>query len=57
MDRIMEIRIYGYGKCIANREHLVLTDYGAVGRKDGQPIRQIRAEDAPEMGGMEVMQT
>ena len=55
MDRIMEIRIYGYGKCIANREHLVLTDYGAVGRKDGQPIRQIRAEDAPEMGGMEVM--
>lgn len=51
------LNTYGYGKSIVNREYLVLTDFGAVGRKDGQPIRQIRAEDAPEMGGMKVMQT
>lgn len=33
-----------YGKAVMERHHSVLTDYGAVERKDGQPIQRQEPE-------------
>ena len=44
------MNIYDFGKAVAERDNLVLTNYGGIERRDGQPIQAQTAEQ--QMGGM-----
>lgn len=49
------LNVWGYGRDIAEQANLILTVYGAIERKDRQPIQKITAENTPAVGGMEMM--
>ena len=49
---IQHTDLYGYGKALLEKRHSVLTCYGLLERRDGQPIQN--QQDAPRMGGMEM---
>ena len=51
---IMEhLDLHAYGKALLEQENAVITPYGRLQRRDGQPIQAMEQE--PEMGGMEGM--
>ena len=53
-DLIMrQLNLYAYGKALLEQENAVITPYGRLQRRDGQPIQAMEQE--PEMGGMEGM--
>ena len=45
--------LHTYGKALLEQENAVITPYGRLQRRDGQPIQAM--EEEPEMGGMEGM--
>ena len=45
------VNLSDYGKAVAQRDNLILTDYGGIERRDGQPI-QVRTILKQQMGGM-----
>lgn len=47
------LNLYGYGRSLLQDRNAVITSYGLVERKDGQPIQAM--ENQPEQGGMEMM--
>ena len=51
------MNLAGYGKALLERENGVVTHYGMLERKDGQPIQaQVEQEEQePSQGGMEMM--
>ena len=51
---IMEhLNLYAYGKALLEQENAVITPYGRLQRRDGQPIQAMEQESG--MGGMEGM--
>ena len=51
------MNLTGYGKALLERENGVVTHYGMLERKDGQPIQTQaeQEEQEPSQGGMEMM--
>lgn len=49
------VNLRGYGKAVAEHDHVYLTGYGGIERRDGQPIQRAGIEETPAMGGMEMM--
>ena len=45
------VSLTDYGKASAEHDHMILTGYGGIERRDGQPILTQNAEEQ-EMGGM-----
>ena len=48
------LNLYAYGKALLEQENAVVTPYGRLQRRDGQPIQAMEQE--PGMGGMEAVQ-
>jgi len=46
------LNLYQYGQSLIQRDNGVLTDYGLIERRDGQPVQTI---EQPRQGGMEMM--
>ncbi len=48
------VNLTDYGKAVAEHDHMILTNYGGIERKDGQPILTQNAKEQ-RMGEMEMM--
>lgn len=48
------VNLTDYGKAVAEHDHMILTNYGGIERKDGQPILTQNAKEQ-KMGEMEMM--
>ena len=46
------VDLYAYGQAVAQNMNIALSSYGAISRRDGQPIQEIDSQ--PQQGGMEV---
>ena len=56
VERILPyLNLRGYGENLVMQDSLIITAYGAVERKDHQPILEAIAENMPKMGEMEMM--
>lgn len=51
---LKHIHLYEYGKDVAAHDNLILTEYGGIERRDGQPIMIHTSENQPALGGMEM---
>ena len=47
------VNLYAYGQAVAEKMNLTLSSYGAVSRRDGEPIQTFDS-DGPQQGRMEV---
>ena len=47
------IDLQGYGRALLERDHAIITEYGLVGRKNGEQVQDMEQQLSP--GGMEMM--
>lgn len=52
-DLLPCVNLHNYGCVLMEQRHSVLTAYGMIERKDGQPIQAM--EEQPQQGGLEMM--
>ena len=50
---VPHIDLQGYGSALLERDHAVITGYGLLERKGGEPVQRMRQQPGP--GGMEML--
>ena len=50
---VPHVNLHAYGQAVAEKMNLALSSYGAISRRDGEPIQTFDS-DGPQQGGMEV---
>ena len=50
---VPHIDLQGYGRALLERDHAVITGYGLLERKGGEPVQRMRQQPGP--GGMEML--
>lgn len=48
------VSLYQYGKALQEKRGMILTEYGSIERRDGQPVMERKGQEQPTMGGMEM---